>query len=281
MANRSFILRVVFLPKTVKIKRRWEQLVAISPTPFNFFQHEKINAMERQRSFLFFSCDKSQEIEFLPTDKNQNHSYNDLVQQLKDDVPFDQLNFNFSDENEVEFSPDDLRGGSECDCAYRIVSATIGAPDANATSHGVVLNYLDASGTSSCSNGCFEYLSENRTTDPNCYFPSSCTHNGTLTIDPFELIPFNCSVPRNTTGPFNYNFLQSFTNNCVPVPLNNFSSLTIQIFCSEKDADPNCRDGQGYGFASDLITVDVASGVGLGTVMLEIGGECGCTPIVI
>jgi hypothetical protein len=55
MVNRSFILRVVFLPKTVKIKRRWEQLVAISPTPFNFFQHEKTNAMERQRSFLFFS----------------------------------------------------------------------------------------------------------------------------------------------------------------------------------------------------------------------------------
>jgi hypothetical protein len=280
MANRSFILRVVFLPKTVKIKRRWEQLVAISPTPFNFFQHEKINAMERQRSFLFFSCDKSQEIEFLPTDKNQNHSYNDLVQQLKDDVPFDQLNFNFSDENEIEFSPDDLRGGSECDCAYRIVSATIGAPDANATSHGVVLNYLDASGTSSCSNGCFAYLSENRTTDPNCYFPSGCTHNGNLTIDPFELIPFNCSVPRNITGDFNYNFRQSFANNCVPSALNNSSNLTIQIFCSEKNAHPDCRDGNGYGF-SGITTIEVESGVQTGTVLLNIGGECGCTPIFL
>jgi hypothetical protein len=307
MVNRSFILRVVFLPKTVKIKRRWEQLVAISPTPFKFFQHEKTNAMERQRSFLFFSCDKSQEVN-LPDDgsddlmKLMQEPHETLTFTSSTDRTFttiDELHKFWNEQTKLSAQkrgnddpsakPPGPDGRNECDCSYRIIDITV--PEHDPSSEDTQLSFSGPSCTAVF--GPKTFNRDHWATGTCTPFPNGATPLPNLNPDPFDLIPFNCgSMPRywNLGFPINFSYLE-YIGNCNNInsvsTANNEVSLTFQIICSDVVANPDlpndCDDVQdginGHSFASPIVKMIIsATDFDVNTPDFFLGG-CGCEPM--
>ena len=149
--------------------------------------------------------------------------------------------------------------------------------------------YLEFAGTSCpfgsvCGSGFSRFHTATGSCSPSILNPYCVSSLADLTPDPYEFFPFNCDLPRNSTGtPINFAYYEHPTNcigfNSVSTSTNTVS-ITFEIICNEIQPDPNCLDGGGYGFSSGAVTLTIPENlIDASTPNLTLGGDCGCTPL--
>lgn len=209
-----------------------------------------------------------------PTQK-RTITANDFLEQIKNQPPNEEGVYS------LNYNPSETlgKGGggdpNDCDCSYRITNLELAQPSSASTGYGYELAYTGGN----CSDGC-ELFWYNWNSDVACNSTSNCVYiPPSGTPDPYGLIPFHCTVPRYSGNMLFFGSYDYENSPCEKSPLDGISTITFVVFCSEKTPDPSCKDGKGYGFSSGPITIDVASGSTIEAIFLEMGGECGCTPI--
>ncbi len=193
-----------------------------------------------------------------------------------------------------EFSADLEKGGGEfqspCACSYLITDLQFVYPDGYPhvdLSFGTPSNWCGNPPNPNPLEDCHYFEAIYNSFFPDCVTivgPEDCTDVWpSLPPSPWSFYPFDCTVERFSDFLVRFQAIALSLDNCIDAHLFPHAIIKFKVFCQELQAE--CG-GPGYGYASPEITLEIPQndlpyGDIQDLVFLQLGGDCGCQPVVV